>query len=81
MSGLLHVSGIHVGTGGTIGSLVNEIVLPYFPVSSKTTLHMPPHVTFQGEDRMVAYLGITMKVCSIIGLLTVGRLLDWTKAF
>lgn len=30
---------------------------------------------------MVAYLGITMKLSSIIGLLFIGRILDWTKAF
>lgn len=56
---------IHIGSAGAVTSLINEMVLPYFP----------------GEDRMIAYLGIAMKLSSIVGLLITGRFLDWTKAF
>ena len=78
-------TGIHIGSAGAVTSLINEMVLPYFPVSIYILLvlqWMDACVSIhKGEDRMIAYLGIAMKLSSIVGLLITGRFLDWTKAF
>jgi len=30
---------------------------------------------------MISYLGVTQQLASIVALVAVGRILDWTKAF
>ena len=84
-----------MGAANAIVSLVNEIVIPYFPVSIiwSNVPAIVPHPSFipipwlsdfllsQNRDKDIAYLGIAGQVSGILLMIVIGRLLDWTKAF
>ena len=37
--------------------------------------------TFKNSDKEIAYMGLVAEAVSIVAMLVIARLLDWTKAF
>ncbi len=70
-------SGIHIGTAGTVGVLVNEIVLPYFPVSSVRSIKLQvtcscvgqrPNGCVSGDHHESVFYHWTLNCWSFVGL-------------
>ena len=54
-----------IAVPGAVISVINEIVLPYFP----------------GMDQQIGYLGAVIQGTSLVVMLAIGFILDYTKAY
>ena len=66
INGTLYILGIFLGVSGAYVTVFDEVL---------------NQLRYDKYQQQVGYLGLAIQVTCIIGLLFIGRWLDWTKTF
>ena len=90
---MINSVGINLAASGSLNSVINEVIHPYFKVSNSwvnAQLILYCFLvyklcwkvfTFKSYDEDIGYMGLVAVAMSVVAMVLIGRLLDWTKAF